>query len=159
MRAGAHHLFEEEYYDKVFPNADATYYLPRYWAMKIVGRRAGSDRSYAKWLVLGFLIKMIKREIATPRKAKSFYRELERKKGKTWEIMERIAETIFVAATGFYKAYRKGDGVVLDVSQFYRNRLGRHKEFEDYWARRDNRNRKRLGEQIKKLRERMSQVR
>jgi hypothetical protein len=57
VRSGKERLFEEKYYDSIFPTNDPYFYLTRYWLMKEVEYTAKGypNRAYAKWLVLNFM--------------------------------------------------------------------------------------------------------
>ena len=134
VRSGVEHLFGEKYYGDVFPTEDPWYYLARYWIMQIVGWYSGGDRSYAKWLVHYFTWDHVSSALNGTSKIKRFVKLCEKDDGHVYKSVGSLVDHLFKLADIFYRAKKHDDNKKLDPSQFYRNRTGRHKEFDSFVA-------------------------
>ncbi|MBW2031647.1 MAG: AIPR family protein [Deltaproteobacteria bacterium] len=139
LRLGKERLFEEDYYQFVFPNADPNYYLKRYWLMKCVGKAAKGypERAYAKWLVLHFMWKQIKGLLKTKSISNTF-RELHENNDDILKTLRRAINAVFNASLAFYRKKRGKGATAIDVSSFFRRR-GLPTEFETFWSGSSNR--------------------
>ena len=157
IRSGKEGLFEEEYYDRIFPNTDPLFYLPRYRLMKSLApySRGFPERAYAKWLVLNFLWSQLAPLVKKERHARKFVAAFERYNWRIGQPLGNSINGVFDVALRYYRANRGKGKTAIDVSLFFRNKPGRHREFAQYWARPENRSRnvfdrewQRLGEAI-----------
>ena len=144
VREGKERLFEERWYQHVFPNSDPVYYLPRYWLMVDVGYVAMGypERAYAKWLVLHFVWTHLASVIKGRRAAELFWKDCEREEWITAPLLKAIS-AVFVAAIAFYRHNRGKGARATDVSTFFKKR-GLDKQFESFWDGPRNRSRARF---------------
>jgi hypothetical protein len=131
VREGKERLFEERYYDQVFPNADPNYYLPRHWLVANVSymARGFPERAYAKWVVTNFVWQRLQPILNTRHKREVFRRQCER-----WEFSSlwKSCNAVFKNAIAFYRARRGKGEKAADVSTFFQRR-SLHREFERFW--------------------------
>ena len=134
VRQGKENLFEERWYDQVFPNADPNYYLPRYWLMRLVGYEARGypERAYAKWVVLHFAWQAMAPLIHQRARAEAFRHACERDAPAIVPPLLRALDAVFVGVLRFYRANRGVGPRAKDVSSFFKA-PARHKEFERFW--------------------------
>jgi hypothetical protein len=136
-RSGKDNLFVEEKYKDVFPNASADYYLPRYWLFRQVtrGARGAPQRGYTKWMVLGYLWDHLAGDLRGSRAARRFSELCRKEEPSLDRSLGSFINSVYVQAIAYYRANRgKGDAEV-DISLFFRNKKGRHKEFREFWGR------------------------
>jgi len=135
---GKEGLFEDRWYDTIFPTADPLYYLPRYWLMKNVSYAAKGypERAYAKWLVLHFMWKRFAPIIRKRAMAEEFLRSWD-SYSKSSSTLNHAIREVFIAALAFYRKKRGKGERAVDISTFFRHR-GLHTQFEQYWARAAN---------------------
>ena len=133
VRAGKERLFEERFYGKVFPTADPTYYLTRYWLMRIVGyaARGFPQRAYAKWLVLNFLWSKLAPALTT-RTAKMAFIEMCERNDRSLGHAVRAADVVSSAALAFYRQRRGKGPRAIDVSRFFARR-SLPEQFGTFW--------------------------
>jgi len=131
VREGKERLFEERYYDQVFPNADPNYYLPRYWLVANVSyvARGYPERAYAKWVVTNFVWQRLQPILNTRHQREVFRRQCER-----WEFSSlwKSCNAVFKNAIAFYRVRRGKGEKAADVSTFFQRR-SLHREFERFW--------------------------
>ncbi len=139
VREGREHLFEEDLYGQIFPNADPNYYLARYWLLRQVTTVARGDwrRVYAKWLVLHLIWPSLAPICRARSSAEAFRRACERKKTEVLSPLNRAIETMYVEALRFYRSKRGTGQDAVDVSAFFKRR-NLPSEFERFWQRRHN---------------------
>ena len=139
VREGKEQLFEERYYETVFPKSDADYYLPRYWLGKHVSKQAKGfpERAYAKWLVIHFIWQRLSPVLRKKALRHVFATSSESGLSPT---LRRAANTVFMAARAYYRNNRGTGAKQVDPSSFFK-RTGHHTEFERFWARRNNKHR------------------
>ena len=70
----------------------------------------------------------------------------------------RAIDRVFVAGLRYYRANRGSGATVVDVSTFFRNKHGRHKEFEAFWRRSDNTSRRGFTKQWKLVQRAIKEV-
>ena len=135
VRSGVERLFEDDLYQQVFPNHDPKFYLPRYWLMREVAAcsRGYPYRGYAKWLVLGFVWSNIAQNVRSKRNARSFWIQCEWKDPRLLVPLHRAVTRAFASAKRFYNANRGSGDRAVDISQFFKNKRGRNREFEIFW--------------------------
>ncbi len=133
VREGKEQLFEERHYGQIFPNADPYYYLPRYWLVFDVSRKARGfpSRAYAKWLVAHFLWQRILK-LLTTRQLKRVFAE------NDFPSLLTVCNAAFKGAIAFYYTRRGTGETAIDVSSFFKRR-GLHWDFERFWKRSDGR--------------------
>jgi hypothetical protein len=133
VREGKERLFEERYYDQVFPNADPTYYLPRYWLVWYVSytARGYPARAYAKWLVTHFVWQTVARVLKTRQLKNLFIKENER---YFMAPVQRLCNAAFRGVNAFYRARRGTGEKAIDVSTFFQ-RKSLHRDFARFWSR------------------------
>ena len=102
VRSGKRQLFEERFYDQVFPNADPNFYLPRYWLVKHVSSvsKESPERAYAKWLVTNFVWREMGPLLRRRALNQLFWQTSERHRQKS---LVRAIESVFQAAGIFFK--------------------------------------------------------
>lgn len=131
VREGKERLFEERYYNQVFPNADPNYYLPRHWLVANVSyvARGYPERAYAKWVVTNFVWQRLQPILNTRHKREIFRRHCER-----WEFSSlwKTCNAVFKNAIAFYRARRGKGEKAADVSTFFQRR-SLNREFERFW--------------------------
>jgi len=131
VREGKEKLFEERYYDQVFPNADPNYYLPRHWLVANVSymARGYPERAYAKWVVTNFVWQRLQPILSTRHRREVFRRECER-----WSLpeLQNVCNAVFKNVSAFYRARRGKGEKAADVSTFFQRR-SLHREFERFW--------------------------
>jgi hypothetical protein len=140
-RAGKDNLFNEDLYTQVFPSTDPNYYLTRYWLMQDVtfGALGYPQRGYTKWLVLGFMWLQISPLIRSGKSARAFRLQHEHRDQLLLQPLRSIINTAYSAAVRFYNLNKGTGAKAIDISQFFRNRKGRHIEFRHFWVSSDNR--------------------
>jgi hypothetical protein len=131
VREGKERLFEERYYDQVFPNADPNYYLPRYWLAANVSyvARGYPQRAYAKWVVTNFVWQRLQPILNARHKREFFRRQCERSE---FSSLWKSCNAVFKNAIAFYRARRGKGEKAADVSTFFQRR-SLHREFERFW--------------------------
>jgi hypothetical protein len=130
---GREGLFEERFYQQIFPNSDPYYYLSRYLLMRATTdtSRGYPERGYAKWLVLHFIWSRLSPVVRARQAADCFKLQCERR-GESDRFLIRCIEIAFNAALKFYRMRRGTGAKALDVSSFYK-RKGLDVEFEKFW--------------------------
>jgi AIPR protein len=135
IRAGKENLFTEEYYERVFPNTDPNFYLPKYFLLREVKKvaRAVPQRGYAIWLVLHFAWSQLSPLIRGTRKSRAFRVLCEKQSQDLVGGLKQSIEEIFVETIKFFRDNR-GDGkTAIDISQFFKNRKQHHIAFARHW--------------------------
>jgi hypothetical protein len=134
VREGKERLFEERWYDQIFPNADPNYFLPRYWLMREVSHAARGypERAYAKWLTLHFAWQALEPSCRRRTEATSFREACERATPDIVRPLIRALDAVFRAALAFYRDKRGVGPTAIDVSTYFKRRhLDR--EFASFW--------------------------
>ncbi len=144
VRTGKEQLFEEPYYEDVFPNSDVNYYLPRYWLGRHVTRRAKGypERGYAKWLVHYFVWQRLTSLLGSKSLKRLFW---ERSQRGFFKTLERAIDVAYRASSVYYRLKRGSGARQIDPSSFYK-RVGHHTEFEKFWSRSVNKYRRRFNQ-------------
>src|SRR5262249_12844008 len=142
VREGKEQLFEESYYGVVFPKSDPDYYLTRYWLGKHVTSEAWGypERAYAKWLILHFMWKRLSSVLGTKALKRVFIEESE---NYLWGNVCKATTAAFKAAIAYFRANRGSGATRLDPSTFFKH-SGHHEEFEIFWSKPKNKERKRF---------------
>ena len=131
---GKEGLFNDRYYNLVFPTTDPYYYLPRYWLVKQAEYEAGGypERAYAKWLVVHFTWQQIESELRKKALSEGFADAWFKNRRSCDHLLHAIGH-VFKASLKFYR-YKKGKGAkALDVSGFFK-RKGLDSAFETFWT-------------------------
>jgi len=133
VREGKERLFEERFYNQVFPNADPNYYLPRYWLVVYTSfaARGFPERAYAKWVVTHFVWQSVARVLNTRHLRALFIRENER---YSFASLGSLCHSAFKGVIKFYRSRRGTGEKAIDVSTFFQ-RKGLHREFPNFWIR------------------------
>jgi len=139
-RSGVENLFDEDKYRHVFPTSAPMYYLTRYWAMREVTYCAGGypQRGYAKWVVLGFVWSQLSPMLRSCANQERFVCRLQHNYDDIHPPLIRAINSVFVAALAYWRENRGKGAKAVDVSTFFRNKRGRHKEFERFWCGKNN---------------------
>lgn len=150
LRLGKERLFEEDYYETIFPTGNPDYYLSRYWLMKQVTKVAQGypERAYAKWLVIHYMWSFLNPIVRLEAGSRSF-RKMCEKNGNSLIYLQKSATSAFNAALLFYRKNRGKGATAIDVSSFFRKR-SLNKDFLKYWSSPANR----FGNSFKKAWER-----
>ena len=130
---GREGLFEERFYQQLFPHGDPHFYLSRYLLMRATSYVSSGypERGYAKWLVLHFMWKQLAPLVRSRVGAECFRTESERW-GPSDKQLVRCIEITFNASLKFYRSRRGVGATALDVSSFFRRRA-LDVEFEKFW--------------------------
>jgi hypothetical protein len=130
---GREGLFEERFYQQVFPTGAPHFYLSRYLLMRATSYMSAGYpyRAYAKWLVLHFMWGHLSPLVRTRNGAECFRTECERR-GPSDKHLLRCIDIAFNASLKFYRAKRGTGAKALDVSSFFRRR-GLDDDFEKFW--------------------------
>lgn len=158
VRSGKDKLFEPALYGKVFPSVDPFYYLPRWWLFKHASARSRLEerRGYAKWLVLGYVWRVLTPYLRSERSREAFTRLCRESDARLMNALGTLFDRVFVVAHQFYLDRRKQElqkrqkqhdrlarqgkeaGVrpttPAELSGFYRARRGRDEDFATNWA-------------------------
>jgi AIPR protein len=145
-RSGVENLFDDVMYRQIFPTSAPEYYLTRYWLMREVTKSAHGypARAYAKWLVLGFIWSRLTHLLRGITAKVTFIRAMELSTPDFVDPLSRAVDKAFDAALTYWRLNSGKGARRTDVSTFFRNKRGRHKEFESFWRGRRNRNRERF---------------
>jgi hypothetical protein len=131
LREGIERLFEERFYDQVFPNSDPNYYLPRHWLVANVSyvTRGYPNRAYAKWVVTYFLWQKLQ-----PLLKNRHLKEVFRQGCEHWGFpsLWKSSNAVFKGALAFYRSRRGKGETAKDPSTFF-HRRGLHLDFERFW--------------------------
>jgi hypothetical protein len=130
---GREGLFEERFYQQLFPHGDPHFYLSRYLLMRATSYVSSGypERGYAKWLVLHFMWSQLAPLVRSRVGAECFRMESERW-GPSDKQLVRCIEITFNASLKFYRSRRGVGATALDVSSFFRRRA-LDVEFEKFW--------------------------
>jgi len=133
VREGKERLFEERFYNQVFPNADPNYYLPRYWLVWYTSfaARGYPERAYAKWVVTHFVWQSVANILGTRHQRALFIRVNER---GSFDSLGKLCNLAFKGVIKFYRSRRGTGEKAIDVSTFFQ-RKGLHRDFANYWNR------------------------
>ena len=152
MRIGSRHrsfregrtFFKDELYRQVFPNADCSYFLPRYWTMRQVGgsSKGKPSRAYAKWMVLNLVWSKLAPLLRSANANRAFRAMCEEKDDALLSPLDKFIDRVFVAALRYYKVHKGRGETEVDISQFFRNTKGHHKAFASFWEKKGNPDRK-----------------
>lgn len=161
VRKGKEKLFETPNYESIFSSKQISFYLPKYWLMRVVQYSATGypQRAYAKWVVLNFFWNTIRKYIDSGYSEKKFRYVCEHAFGRTWywkdvrkafKPLNNATISVFRAAIQFYNA-KKGKGEeAKDISGFF-NRINLHNDFKRFWSTRKNTHRKEFQKNINKF--------
>jgi hypothetical protein len=130
---GREGLFEERFYQQLFPHGDPHFYLSRYLLMRATSYVSSGypERGYAKWLVLHFMWTQLAPLVRSRVGAECFRMESERW-GPSDKQLVRCIEITFNASLKFYRSRRGVGAKALDVSSFFRRRA-LDVEFQKFW--------------------------
>lgn len=136
-REGKDNLFKAEIYERVFPNSDPNYLLPRHCTNKLVSYRSRGkpQRGYAKWVVLNFVWDQVGHLLKGAKRAQTFRIAYENWDKPIIRPLEQMTELAFVEAIRFYQAARGKGDQATDISSFFKKK-GLDKHFAESWRRR-----------------------
>lgn len=154
-RSGVENLFDEEMYPHVFPTIDPEYYLTRYWLMMEVTYCAKGypERGYAKWMVLNFLWSQLSPFVKSAKSKEKFRVSCEKQDYKLVNPLNRAINKVFIASLKYYRLNRGTGSKAIDVSNFFRNKKGRDKEFKKFWNSQKNISKKSFNALWKKVKQ------
>ncbi|AMV35270.1 AIPR protein [Pirellula sp. SH-Sr6A] len=134
IRSGREKLFSEQYYNTVFPNSDADFYLPKYWLMREVSwsSKGKPERAYAKWLVLNSLWTRIEPLLRGAHRLRSFRKICESQLRDGVVPLSKVIDLSFIEALRFFRDSRGSGESAIDVSAFFKSRKGLEKEFSKF---------------------------
>lgn len=139
-RSGVENLFEDDKYSCIFPSLDPRYYLTRYWTMRDVTycARGYPERGYAKWLVQWFVWSKLSPLLRSGMSQDRFIHGIERGNSDfEWPFVQAIGK-VFAAVLSYWRKNRGKGARAVDVSTFFRNKRGRHNEFQSFWRGKNN---------------------
>lgn len=128
-------LFEEALYQRVFPNTDPNFYLPRFWlrrAIKIPAR-GNAERREAQWLVLNFAWSHLAPLVRGARGATAFRTQCETDDANLAAPLRRALDRIYVAVMKFYRKNRGLGTEAVDASTFFKSQRANAKAFQSFW--------------------------
>lgn len=152
-KAGKEGLFEDPRYKSIFGSKNVHAYLSKYWLMKNIERagRGYARRSYAKWLVLNFMWRLIERGIGSVVGEKHFRCACERKNQRVLRLLFNTISDVFKAAMAFYRMNRGEGEEAKDESSFFQlSKL--HIKFSEFWKTKNNRYRVKVKENLERFR-------
>ena len=131
IRSGREKLFSEQYYNTIFPNADADFYLPKYWLMREVSRssKGKPERGYAKWLVLNAVWAQIDPLIRGAHRRRVFRQVCEKQHSDGVVPLSKAIDHYFMDALRFFRESRGSGESAIDVSAFFKSRKNLQKDF------------------------------
>jgi hypothetical protein len=134
VREGKNNLFGD-HYKCIFSSTDASFYLTRFWARKHIALSSHGkpQRGYANWMALHFLWFRLSPVLNSEDTARRFWSRSARKEEALCKPLAQAINVVFVELLNYYKANRGTGDAVLDHSTFFRNKRGRHIEFEEFW--------------------------
>lgn len=135
VREGKNNLFGD-HYKSIFPNTEANFYLTRYWARKQVGfaSHGKPQRGYAAWMALHFLWSRLEPVLKLDDIARRFWSLCARHDVILGKPLAQAINIVFEEILAYYNANKGSGDAVLDHSTFFRNKRGRHVEFENFWG-------------------------
>jgi hypothetical protein len=134
IRSGRERLFSEQYYNTVFPNADADFYLPKYWLMREVSwsSKGKPERAYAKWLVLNAVWMRLEPLIRGAQRRRVFRQVCEKQQGDGVAPLSKAIDLCFIEALRFFRESRGSGESAIDVSAFFKSRKNLQKDFASF---------------------------
>jgi len=156
VREGKERLFEERFYNQVFPNADPNYYLPRYWLVAYTqfAARGYPERAYAKWVVTHFVWQSVAKILGTRHQRALFIRVNER---SNFESLGKLCNLAYKGVIQFYRSRRGTGEKAIDVSTFFQ-RKGLHRDFAIYWNRNGGKYKSQFSKALKGFKDEMREV-
>jgi hypothetical protein len=156
VRKGKEGLFDERYYRSIFSSRSISFYLSRFWLMREVRyvARGYPERAYAKWLVLNFAWKLLRRHIGTGLGELRFRHIFEHSDDAAYQADAPpfgLIDGIFKAALKFYRLKRGSGEEAKDVSTFFQ--LAKlHQGFSRFWTSQKNPYRFKVKSSVRKFR-------
>ncbi len=134
VREGKNNLFGK-HYNCIFSCTDANFYLTRFWARKHVALSSHGkpQRGYANWMALHFLWSRLGPVLKSDDIARRFWSRSASKEVALYKPLAQAIDVIFVELLNYYNANKGSGESVLDHSTFFRNKRGRHTDFEAFW--------------------------
>jgi hypothetical protein len=156
VREGKERLFEERFYNQVFPNADPNYYLPRYWlvAYASFAARGYPERAYAKWVVTHFVWQSVAKVLSTRHQRALFNRVNER---GSFESLGKLCNLAYKGVIQFYRLRRGTGEKAKDPSTFFQ-RKGLHRDFANYWNRNGGKYKSQFSKALKGFKDEMREI-
>jgi hypothetical protein len=161
VRKGKNWLFEDDVYPRIFSQRHVADYLTFYWLARITSKFSRGDirRGYAKWLVLHFLWRKIRKQFR-----KSYFREnfrymAERQNAydKEFKPFYSAIKSIFAITMLFYRRNKKTKDGILDESSFFRIK-NRHTQFMKFWVKDKSPRRQRVDRQLNRFIEHVDSI-
>jgi len=144
-RGGQRRLFDDDFYDKVFPaGRSADEYLTYFWLHKIIRQCSKGDirKGYAVYTVLYFLWNDIGDRLQRDRARFRYVAERDRTYGSLLADLQGVGRGMLDAAIRLFQRDHTGLGIA-DESTFFR-RPGVEDAFATYWRSRGNPARRRV---------------
>jgi hypothetical protein len=156
VREGKERLFEERFYNQVFPNADPNYYLPRYWLVAYTqfAARGYPERAYAKWVVTHFVWQSMAKILGTRYQRALFIRVNER---GSFESLGKLCNLAYKGVIQFYRLRRGTGEKAKDPSTFFQ-RKGLHRDFANYWNRNGGKYKSQFSKALKAFKDEMREA-
>jgi len=134
IRSGRERLFSEQYYNTVFPNADADFYLPKYWLMREVSwsSKGKPERAYAKWLVLNAVWSRVEPLLRGAPRRRAFRKICEKQHIDGIAPLSKAIDLCFMEALRFFRESRGSGESAIDVSAFFKSRKNLQKDFAKF---------------------------
>jgi hypothetical protein len=156
VREGKERLFEERFYNQVFPNADPNYYLPRYWLVAYTqfAARGYPERAYAKWVVTHFVWQSVAKILGTRHQRTLFIRVNER---SNFESLGKLCNLAYKGVIQFYRSRRGTGEKAKDPSTFFQ-RKWLHRDFSNYWNRNGSKYKSQFSRALKAFKDEMREI-
>jgi len=166
VRKGKENLFEDPYYKSIFSSRQISFYLSKYWLMKLVqfAARGYPERAYAKWLVINFIWKNIHKDIESGYPEKKFRYACERgwrNEEEYWNTIIRPLNNaivnVFRAALKFYRLNRGEGEEAKDISTFFLlSKLD--VDFKKFWPSKRNSYRDEFNRNVKRFKKKFREL-
>ncbi len=165
IRKGRERLFEDPHYKIIFQSEKLSFYLSKYWLMKIVGyiSRGYPSRAYPKWIVLNFIWKNVSSIISSGVNEKRFRYICERWNNdsnigsKSLYPLNKAIENAFRSALKFHRLNRGKGEEAKDLSTFFQSR-NLDEEFAKFWTSSKNTYRDNFNKNTKKFERLLNEI-
>lgn len=119
---GVQALFEDPQYTRTFSSQNLSFYLSRYWLMRIVrGVAYGRpERSYPKWHVLSMTWDLVGHELSSAAMERTFRVACESRDFSITRHANAMAETLFQATLAYYRRNRGSGDAMKDRQSFFK---------------------------------------
>jgi hypothetical protein len=128
-------LFDEDTYQRVFPNEQAMFYLTRYWLMVRVKSLAYGDtiRGESRWTVLALVWSKIRLILNKSANQQAFETMMKRGDKNLSDPLDKLIKDVFKEAAIFFRAGARLDGKKIDAAKFFKSKRSDGACFQRHW--------------------------